>query len=65
VDVSFLRDRRERPLGSSAWLKERGEVARVSHPRNFQFESPEPRISEPLAVAIALARASGAALVMA
>ena len=63
MDVGFLYNRSERPLGTPSRLKERGEVATVPHPRDLQLNSPDPRVPDPLAVAIALARTSEGTLV--
>src|SRR5215203_2240430 len=63
ADVGFLDHSRKRPLGTSSGLQQRGEVARVPNPRHPQFHSPDPRVPVPLAVSVALPRASGRALV--
>jgi hypothetical protein len=63
MHVRFLHDRRQCPLGPPSRLQERGEVARVPHPRHFQFDRADPGVPVPLPVSVALPHAPGAALV--
>jgi hypothetical protein len=63
MDVSFLDNRRERPLGLPTRLQKRGEVSSVAHPWHLQLHRPYPGVPGALAVAVALSCASGTPLV--
>ena len=63
MHVGFLDDCCQCSLGLPSGLQKRGELARVPDPRDRKFNTPNPCVPGPLAVAIALTYAPWAALV--
>jgi hypothetical protein len=58
VDIGFLHHLTpKRPLGPPARLKQRGEIAAVTHPGHLKLDRAHPRVPGPFPVTVAVSAA--------